>query len=179
MDNMRDEHDFVTVDKARLNRCLWCGTIESKTWIKSEKPNTSGYYCSTKCELADAVYYRRRGAICCSIFGVLSIAIGIAIFSVTIDLAMPFIIAGGMMLLFYPCLISDYRAGLQMRKIIPKGSRRDNRSLKILILKKAQTTASCPKCGGNIDLTEIGPKRIFECGYCGVEGILEWPHEEE
>ncbi|MCF2138088.1 MAG: hypothetical protein K9W43_12730 [Candidatus Thorarchaeota archaeon] len=35
--------------------------------------------------------------------------------------------------------------------------------------------ATCPKCGGSIDLTTVGPDRIFRCDYCGTMGkVAPW-----
>ncbi len=174
---MDEKHDYVTVDKDRVTRCLWCGTVESKDWIKTGRTDISGFYCSKRCELADVVNYRRRGVIACPICGIFSIAFGIAISSFAIDWAMFFVVMGGIMLISSLFCIEDYQIGLHYRKIVPRGSRRDNRSLEILVLKQAQTIASCPRCGGNIDLNQIGSNRIFTCPYCGVEGILEYSRE--
>ena len=35
--------------------------------------------------------------------------------------------------------------------------------------------ATCPKCGGAIDLSKVGPDRIYRCDYCGTMGkVAPW-----
>ncbi|MHA1771583.1 MAG: DUF2341 domain-containing protein [Candidatus Thorarchaeota archaeon] len=39
-----------------------------------------------------------------------------------------------------------------------------------IIKEKMCPIATCPKCGAPIDLTKVGPDRIYKCDYCGTMG---------
>jgi len=177
-DTMDEEHDYVTVDKDKVTRCAWCGTSGSKTWIRSQKSSSFDRYCSAKCELADYADNSRSIAIWFPPCGILSFVIAIFIFSFTAEGAALFIIAGSLFLLESLRSIRNYREGKDYRTEVPRESRTDDESLDLVVLKKAKISASCPKCGANLELAQIGPDRIFECRYCGAEGILEWPQED-
>ena len=39
-----------------------------------------------------------------------------------------------------------------------------------IIEEKMCPVATCSKCGGNIDLSKVGPDRVYKCEYCGTMG---------
>jgi ribosomal protein S27AE len=174
---MDEEHDYVTVDKDSIIRCTWCGSIESKAWKRGgTKGKPSGFYCSEDCFLAGHVELLRRSSRlfpCMGVFGLL-----IAFFDIYIFLTAGIFSFSLSLWLSAKCRRNSLK-GIEIRKKLPKGSRSDDRSLDLVVLERTQISAACPKCGANLDLAEIGPERIFTCGYCGAEGILEWPHDDE
>ena len=173
---MTDNDDFITVDKDSITQCTWCGSIESKDWMRGgTKGRPTGYYCSKNCWLAGQVELNRRSShvlFCMGIFALLISWFDIAIFLMGIFCFLTSLYAS------YTYYRSSLR-GLEIRKQLPKESRIDERTLGLVVLERAKISASCHKCGGNLNLSEIGPERIYRCRYCGAEGIIEWPLDDE
>ncbi len=175
---MSDNHDFITVDKDRMTKCVWCGTLESENWIQAgTRARLTGFYCSMDCSLAGGVELQRRS---CWIMGIMGLFVFL-LSLVTGDVFIKLVSAVPVLLLLY-LGVAYYRGsmkGLELRKQLPKGSRSDDTSLDLVVLKSARISASCHKCGANLNLAEIGPERIYKCRYCGAEGIIEWPLDDE
>ncbi len=68
--------------------------------------------------------------------------------------------------------------GYLSAKRVPKDSRKDSISLEDAYVKSLVKIMECPNCDGKIDLSQIGPERIFRCEYCGIEGVVEILHED-
>lgn len=176
---MSDKHEFITVEKVRMTRCLWCGTLESKNWIEAGR--SAGCYCSSDCALAANVEFRQEWVRILTPFGIILIIIGIVAFPLQSDFEMIFItITLGVLLECSSVICRDEIAkGQQVRSHIPRDSRKNDRPLDLVLLERAKPSALCPNCGANLILAEIEPDRTFKCKYCGAEGIMEWPPDDE
>ncbi|MFX1369012.1 MAG: hypothetical protein ACFFAY_10465 [Promethearchaeota archaeon] len=182
---MPDKHDFTTVDKDRIVICDWCGTAQSDEWVKRVDEVGIHLYCSKGCQLADNVQNKAIDSgfllgvsIAIIILSILLLTnipnpgIQISVLFVSISLEM-------ICLACYQDSYGLYQKGRTYREEVPKGSRSDMRELDMVVLEKASISATCPKCGAALNLADVEPDRIYKCKYCGSEGIIEWPFDDE
>ncbi|MHA2603047.1 MAG: hypothetical protein AM324_013075 [Candidatus Thorarchaeota archaeon SMTZ1-83] len=145
---------YIAVDKSRVMRCQWCGTAESRRWIRDE----GGPWCSEACQSASRLENETCGALFC-VFSIL------VIFSASIQRGMVLDVTTGLIMILFllscPAVLfgSSIMSGLQTRKQIPRYSRRAGRTLE---------TAGffCANCGGALEV-EVG-MTMAECAYCGA-----------
>lgn len=175
---MSDKHDYITVEKARMARCLWCGTLESHDWIEARNP--AGHYCSRDCERAGSVEFRQEWLRILTPCGILLVIVSIVTIPlIDFEFVSTTIIAGICIIYLSVNCRHEVEKGQEIRSHIPKGSRKDDTPRGLVLLERAKISALCPNCGAALNLAEIGPDRIFKCKYCGAEGIIEWPHDDE
>ena len=158
------------LEDSKIERCIWCGTQQSDKWIDSPE----GLYCSSDCMKASKKQDQKIWRAMCVLLLVSSvlfylattsffsfdrrfetIAFGIAI---TLDLVMLYL------------AISQYH---KYEPTIARNSRRGFRPTEVSLLRKISEPVECPKCGADIDLTDIGDDMVYHCQYCGANGVVE------
>ncbi len=135
-------------------RCQWCGTAESRYWVRGE----GGPWCSEECRSASRLGINAFSVLICvaSIFLIFSPIIERSLLSdiTTVFFLIPFIICCPGMLFG-----SAIRKGLDTRKETQRGSRHSDRTI--------DTGAFlCANCGGALEV-KSGMTNV-ECFYCGV-----------
>jgi ribosomal protein S27AE len=175
---MSAKHEFITVEKIRMSRCLWCGTLESQDWIEAGR--SPGYYCSRDCARAGNVEFRQKRIRILKPCGIILVLVGIVTIPLfNFDLVFTVITSGISMLGDVVYRTREISKGQEIMSHVPKDSRKDDRPLDLVLLERAKISALCPNCGANLFLAKIGPDRIFKCVYCGAEGIIEWPPDDD
>lgn len=154
---------YITVDPAKIVRCKWCGVAQSEHWQHTQV----GIFCSTDCydaERADA----RIGAFFALVILLAFIVAMIAQLSlVAVAMVLPVLLLAVVPFLYCGML------GRNLRKKVPRGSRRDDVSSDLAMLKAISSGVSCPRCNANIDIRKIGEDKVYNCEYCGASGTIE------
>jgi len=107
---------LVAVDKSKVTRCKWCGTIESSQWMYTSNNNA---YCSKDCFSADKL----------EINGILGLCFGcvfplVIVAMILFGVAVPeLLLVLFMSLLLSTCSIYSFYTGKKVRKEVPKLSR--------------------------------------------------------
>ncbi|MFW9800346.1 MAG: hypothetical protein ACFFD9_07915 [Candidatus Thorarchaeota archaeon] len=146
-------HRYIAVDRSSVMRCQWCGTAESRYWVKGE----GGPWCSDECRFAGTLERSIIGVLLC-VFSFLLVFSPVFV-SFPLDIAtLTFLIP---MVICCPALLygSNIELGLKTRRRTPRGSRRSSKTL--------ETDAFfCQNCGGSLEV-RVG-KTTSKCAYCGV-----------
>ncbi|MGY5876593.1 MAG: hypothetical protein RTU30_12665 [Candidatus Thorarchaeota archaeon] len=160
MDNPDDSRFSVTIDDSDIARCRWCGTT-NVSFLRT--PTLS--FCSRDCMFA-ATYTRDTRATRCFLFLLLPVALfaSLAIFYGPLFFIFAGIFLFAMVGLFY----QKYRA-VKFAERVPKDSRRDEGTR----MRGMPHSIECPSCMANIDITKLGPDRIYKCEYCGDTGVVD------
>ena len=160
----------ITVEETSVIRCIWCGKVLSIEWtIQPHNPisqSESGpRVCSESCRLAAGSEINPACA-----YGLLVPTSFLIIFGIfTPGLLLIAGVIGGPAVF---CLLLRY-AGNEEAKVNPKDSCRTDISDEGLLLQSIPHEVECPTCDANLDLTGLGPERLFRCEYCGASGIVE------
>lgn len=155
---------YIAVDSSKIARCKWCGTAESEHWEKTQK----GIYCSGDCKMADGAISNAVGYFICMISVLIPfLSLPVLFPLMNVGFVLPYLPLLGL----FPVLYFGLK-GLYLRKNIIRGSRRDEGSSKLALLRSVASTVSCPKCDGNIDLTGVGEDMVYTCEYCGASGRI-------
>ncbi|MGY5853193.1 MAG: hypothetical protein RTU92_06470 [Candidatus Thorarchaeota archaeon] len=159
MDDTDDSRFSITRDDSEISRCHWCGTT-SVSFLST--PTVS--FCSMDCMFA-ATYSRESRATRCWLFMIIPIGLfaALAIFYGPLFYVFAGIFIVAMISLYY----QKYRA-VKYAEQVPKDSRRD-----VGTLRATPRSIECPSCMGIIDITQLGPDRVYKCEYCGDTGVVE------
>lgn len=107
MRELSDDHDLVL---DRVTRCKWCGTDESKEWVRASDGSA---YCSKRCKAAEAA-----GAYCAAALIFTMVLVVVAAAGMTLGFALLFVFPFSLF-----CGLSAY--GFVAMLSVPKSSRRD------------------------------------------------------
>ncbi|TFF96775.1 hypothetical protein EU546_00730 [Candidatus Thorarchaeota archaeon] len=148
---------YVAADLSRVQRCAWCGSMESDGW--------RGRFCSRTCEIASS----RNG--------------GIGFSPVSVLVMIPLWVVGkyqslGIMILFSTASFGMVSISVLAGKVTPKQSRKQLLTVRDVYLRGLLSVAECPNCDGRIDLSHVGEDGVYQCDYCGSEGIVEIQHRK-
>ncbi|MGY5876592.1 MAG: hypothetical protein RTU30_12660 [Candidatus Thorarchaeota archaeon] len=72
--------------------------------------------------------------------------------------------------------VSMYRQrheGLKHAESVSRGSKRNDSLFEDALMRSVSPAVECPNCDGNLDLTVLGPERIYTCEYCSASGVVE------
>ncbi|MGY5853194.1 MAG: hypothetical protein RTU92_06475 [Candidatus Thorarchaeota archaeon] len=156
---------YIAVDEPTIVRCYWCGTVTSIDWIQQRSVS----YCSKDCMDAPG----SENTLCIE-YCLLSFMVFFVVLGIMFDVSLLFVsVFFGVAL---TCACSSRSDAKELAKRVPKGSRRTEVSDEDYLLQSIPHTVECPNYDGNIDLTNLGPNRIFKCEYCGTTGIVEIVH---
>lgn len=157
------ERLYIAVDSSRIIRCKWCGIPESENWIHVQ----DGVYCSDACLQAGSPDMTQLALFCCLVNIIMIMILTREI--VFAGWSFPLLFIGILVFLLLFVILDSIK---EPKQKIPKGSRYDELSSELAIL-RTMSSVGCPKCGGNLDLSDIADDKIYECNYCGFTGVIE------
>jgi LSD1 subclass zinc finger protein len=157
-----DKH-YIAVDKDEVMRCSWCGTTESKRWIRAEN---RGVYCSSTCDHADDVI----GKYCFGI--VISIVLCTIFLSPVFSPDFGSIVAVGgtgyiLFLSFIAVFLGVLPIGYSLWKIsvISRSRTEVPRQLRDVDILFDERYLQCEKCGGPLEI--VDGATAITCSFCG------------
>ena len=124
-------------------------------------------YCSKECNLASQANDFISGFVMIVVFIPIMLTMGGPRYLSIIIIGSAIVIA-----MFSPLLYCGL-VGHSHRRKIPKGSRRNQVSSDMALLKAMSSAVLCPRCDANLDVTKVGQDRVFTCDYCGASGTIE------
>jgi len=154
---------FVTVDPTKIVRCKWCGVAQSENWQHTQV----GVFCSTAC------YDAERADVRIGVFFSLVILLAFPVAMIAQLSPLAFAIGLPVLILAVSPILYCGAVGRDLRKKVPRDSRRDDVTSDLALLKAISSGVSCPKCSANIDVRKIGTDRVYNCEYCGASGTVE------
>ena len=157
----RDKH-YIAVDKDEVMRCTWCGSTESKHWIRGK---SRGIYCSSTCENADDVI----GNYCFSIICSAGFVLIFLSFLLSFDIGSILVIGGIGFIGFISFLVVlglvPIALGLRKISIISKARTEVPKDSKDFDEVFDERYLQCEKCGASLEV--IDGAIPVKCSYCG------------